>query len=106
MIKIIVVTESKTKKITLLEVKGHAYSGEPGHDLVCAAVSAVVIGGINALEDLGNYQFIHDSGHVLIETHHETDEHDSVVLETILTMLTAIEESSSNYVRIQRKEEN
>ena len=33
-----------------LEVKGHAGSGPYGHDLACAAVSAITFGGLNALE--------------------------------------------------------
>jgi uncharacterized protein YsxB (DUF464 family) len=32
-----------------LEAKGHANSAPYGADLVCAAVSAVILGGFNAL---------------------------------------------------------
>ncbi|KHE70602.1 ribosomal-processing cysteine protease Prp [Halobacillus sp. BBL2006] len=34
------------------EISGHAESGPYGHDLVCAAVSAVSIGTVNAIERL------------------------------------------------------
>jgi uncharacterized protein YsxB (DUF464 family) len=33
-----------------LRISGHAYSGEPGHDLVCAAVSGISFGMFNAIE--------------------------------------------------------
>lgn len=33
-------------------VEGHAGSGDPGNDIVCAAVSAIAYTGANALEEL------------------------------------------------------
>ncbi|WP_163526472.1 ribosomal-processing cysteine protease Prp [Halobacillus ihumii] len=38
--------------ITGFEITGHAESGPYGHDLVCAAVSAVSFGAVNAIESL------------------------------------------------------
>ena len=40
------------RKYNRLTAKGHAYSGEEGHDLICAAVSALMLtmaGNVNAL---------------------------------------------------------
>lgn len=44
--------EIKVKRQPTLEIviSGHAYSGDPGHDLVCAAVSAIVFGSLNAFD--------------------------------------------------------
>jgi uncharacterized protein YsxB (DUF464 family) len=42
-------------------VKGHANSGAYGHDLVCAAVSAVVTGACNAIETSEDFQIKIDS---------------------------------------------
>ena len=39
------------KDIETLKVSGHANFANYGKDIVCAGVSAVVTGGINALED-------------------------------------------------------
>ncbi|MFA1822549.1 ribosomal-processing cysteine protease Prp [Virgibacillus oceani] len=51
MIKVIV---SRTRnEITAFELSGHAESGPYGYDLVCAAVSAVSIGTLNAASELG-----------------------------------------------------
>ncbi|TCT27122.1 hypothetical protein EDD68_101490 [Melghiribacillus thermohalophilus] len=38
--------------ITAFELKGHADSGPKGYDLVCAAVSAISFGAINAVMKL------------------------------------------------------
>ncbi len=38
--------------IDRLMVKGHAGSGDYGHDLVCAAVSALVINFVNSVEGI------------------------------------------------------
>jgi|SRR5690625_4942068 hypothetical protein len=51
MIKVII---SRTNnEITAFELSGHAESGPYGYDLVCAAVSAVSIGTVNAAAVLG-----------------------------------------------------
>ena len=34
-----------------LHFSGHAYSNDPGKDLVCAAISSIAIGVLNALEE-------------------------------------------------------
>ncbi len=47
MIKVIVTR--KNDKITSLEVSGHANYEVKGKDIVCAGVSAIVVGGFNAL---------------------------------------------------------
>lgn len=39
-------------QIKEIELSGHADSGPKGHDLVCAAISAVTIGAINSVEEL------------------------------------------------------
>ena len=45
------------RKYNRLTAQGHAYSGEEGHDLVCAAVSALMLtmaGNVGSLAKLGN----------------------------------------------------
>jgi uncharacterized protein YsxB (DUF464 family) len=45
------------RKYNRLTAQGHAYSGEEGHDLVCAAVSALMLtmaGNVGSLTKLGN----------------------------------------------------
>ena len=45
------------RKYNRLTAQGHAYSGEEGHDLICAAVSALMLtmaGNVGSLAELGN----------------------------------------------------
>ncbi|USS91153.1 ribosomal-processing cysteine protease Prp [Fructilactobacillus carniphilus] len=42
--------------ITGFELSGHADSGEYGHDIVCAAVSALAITTVNGLEQIAGLQ--------------------------------------------------
>ncbi|MBO6280369.1 MAG: ribosomal-processing cysteine protease Prp [Bacilli bacterium] len=100
MIKIVIKRDVKTQKITKIEVKGHANSDVYGKDLVCAAVTTVLTGGMNALQDK-NYDFALKEGYILINSQNIPSDYDSVVLKTIETQLLTIEESNHQYVRIE-----
>lgn len=50
--------DRQKEKITSFTIKGHANSGPHGHDIVCAGVSAVVIGTENAIETLCGVRLI------------------------------------------------
>ena len=47
MIKVII--EKNDSIISVLEVSGHSNYDEKGKDIVCAGVSAIIVGGLNAL---------------------------------------------------------
>ena len=100
MIKIIVKRDVSTNKIIEIEVNGHANSDVYGKDLVCAAVTSVLTGGMNALEDK-EYHFELKEGHIQIKALDIPSDYDSVVLRTIETQLMTIEESNKKYVRIE-----
>ncbi len=46
----VVIQRNQRGKITAFQINGHAGYGEPGEDIVCAAVSAISIGMVNAVE--------------------------------------------------------
>ncbi|WP_243297470.1 ribosomal-processing cysteine protease Prp [Bacillus litorisediminis] len=46
------INKDSDKRITSFLIQGHAQFAEPGEDIVCAGVSAVSIGSINAVEEL------------------------------------------------------
>ena len=48
----ITITKTSAKRITAVEVKGHAGYAEHGQDIVCAAVSAITIGTVNSVKKL------------------------------------------------------
>ena len=89
MIKI-TIRYAKSKEFESLSIKGHANSGPLGHDLVCAAVSGVVLGGINALE--GEFSLKQDSksGSIELAKSQDISEHDKVVIETIIAQIKSI----------------
>ncbi len=88
-----------------LEVKGHADSGEYGKDLVCAAVSAIVVGALNALEGEEDiYDICIEEGHVkcFAKTNGISD-HDETVIETLIIQLKTIEVSYPKNLEIKER---
>ena len=87
------------------EVKGHALFAPYGQDLVCAGVSAVVIGGFNALE-----KYVNDKSVELIQKESELkvdvikdNETIQTILNTILVQLQTIESSYQKNIKITIK---
>jgi len=71
-------------------IKGHAKSGQAGHDLVCAGVSSIVNGGQSALLHEKRFTIVNDEGYASIVSKEPLDPHDYVVLHTILRQLETI----------------
>ena len=90
------------KDVKSLTVSGHANYDEYGKDIVCAGVSAIVTGGINALEPhIKNIDIINESnklGVIVIES----NEVIQVILNTMLIQLETIENSYKKYIKIKR----
>lgn len=84
-----------------IEVKGHANSAPKGHDLVCAAVSAVVTGGFNAIENKKAFDFKLLEGDAHLRSLEPISSHDKVVVETIITSLMTIAESNPKSIKIK-----
>jgi uncharacterized protein YsxB (DUF464 family) len=98
------VTFLEQPHLTYLKVEGHANFAPHGEDLVCSAVSAVLIGGLNNLHQPEHYQIEIEEGKVIVKELKPTNEHDHIVLETILTSLKTIANDYPKYLQIQRKE--
>ena len=90
-------------KITSLTVKGHANSAPKGEDLVCAAVSSILVGGCNALTNPNCYAIKLDSGDASINETSNANKHDYEVLETILIQFKTIEESNKKFLQVIEK---
>lgn len=52
MIEVSVERNKETNQITSFTISGHANAGPHGYDIVCAAVSALSIGAVNAVAKL------------------------------------------------------
>ena len=61
MIKILIKYEGN--EFDSLEVKGHANSAPHGQDLVCAGVSAILIGGLNNLDNVKSFDIKIEEGY-------------------------------------------
>ena len=99
MIKVLINYEEKNFKS--LEVKGHANYAPHGEDLVCAAVSAIVTGGANNLENKKGFEIKLQEGDALIKAIDSVSSHDEIVLETIICGLKTIEESYPKFIQIK-----
>ena len=100
MIKIVIKTDEASQKITSIEVKGHANKAPYGKDLVCAAISAIITGGMNALQDK-EYDFKLDEGHAYIKALDIPSDYDAVVLKTMQIQFQTVEEAEKDFVRIE-----
>lgn len=99
MIKVLI--KSEGEKLQSLEVKGHANSAPHGEDLICAAVSAVVTGGANAIKDLNDIEIKLDEGYALFKVNNSLSSHDEIVMETIITGLKTIAEGNDKFIQIK-----
>lgn len=101
----------KNDQIIAFELSGHAESGPYGYDLVCAGVSAVSFGAVNAIyklceidleieqSDEGGY--LHVSLPQLID--HQLSEQVQLLLKGMIISLQTIEQEYSQFIKIDRK---
>ena len=95
--------EYRGKGISSIAIKGHANSAPAGHDLVCAAVSAIAVGSLNALEEADDYEIEMDEGYVSVKIPGSISEHDQTVFETMIIQLKTIEVSYSEAITIKER---
>lgn len=103
MVKVDIEFANEGKFIESIEVEGHANSAPYPHDLVCAAVSAIVVGSMNALENSDEYNIEIEEGHVMFESNKKLTDHDNTVLETMIIQLKTIELSYKNTIKIKER---
>jgi len=101
-------TTKKAEQYIAFEISGHAESGPYGYDLVCAAVSAVSFGAVNALITLGQYEPIIDQanegGYLYVELPQSlTDEQmekAQIIMKTMIISLETIEREYRQFIQI------
>lgn len=96
----------KDDHIIRMTVKGHAQSTHKGEDLVCASVSSITTGALNALDIL-----VHDACElkltkgndpvidIIVKEGQNTDVQQ--ILKAVLIQLKTLEETQGKYVHIQ-----
>ena len=102
MIKVLI--EKNDSIISSLEVSGHSNYDEKGKDIVCAGVSAIVVGGINALINENKkaieYECKEGYARVLVKN---IDSNIEKILDVISTQLYTVEESYPKFIKIIEK---
>lgn len=91
-------------QVLSFELKGHADSGPYGYDLVCAAVSAVTFGALNAIEALTDTSLgieqASSGGYLKASCQAEEATHAQLLLEGMLIALRTIEDSYGEHIKI------
>ena len=99
MIKILIRFEEKNFKS--LEVKGHANVAPHGQDLVCAAVSGILTGCTNAIQEENKFHLDVDEGYYKLEAIDSLSPHDEAVIDTIIVGLKTIANEYDKFIQIQ-----
>ena len=92
-------------KYSSLVVSGHSNYDEHGKDIVCAGVSAIVTGGLNALaiEDKNKISYRVKDGYVNVDVLDIENDRLQLIMDVIVIQLKTIEESYKKYVKINEK---
>lgn len=107
MIRVNIERNRSSGTIEAYAVTGHAFYGKPGHDIVCAGVSAVAIGTVNAVEKLTGVPLPSEMSEGLLKVRipEQTDASKSdqiqLLLESMVVMLESIEEAYGKYIAIR-----
>lgn len=103
-----IVLYKKDKLIHAFEISGHANSGPYGYDLVCAGVSAVSFGAINAVMELCEKELIikqeDDGGYLYMELPKSLlhMEQAQIILQAMVISLETIERNYHQFIQIKK----
>ncbi|WP_170007805.1 ribosomal-processing cysteine protease Prp [Bacillus fonticola] len=107
---IAVTVQQRDNRIHSLTLEGHAGFAKHGEDLVCAGVSAVIFGGINAVEELLSVslqveQRPNESGYIRADVPAglpvDKEANVELLLRSIISSLRTIERDYGKYVSIK-----
>ena len=99
------IKKTKEDTITYMSIRGHADYGVKGKDLVCAAVSAIGVGGLNSLDKMAR-ETVSDElseGNIVIQII-TADLTQQNILKTMLYQLETVEYKYSKYIQITKQE--
>lgn len=92
----------KEQKFIEIECSGHALYDNKGKDIVCSAVSAIMFGGLNALNEKTIKTCI-KKGYVKVDLVDENDAESLIILKTMLVQLMTIADNYKKFVSISKK---
>jgi hypothetical protein len=100
--------QRKNSLVSSIELSGHAGSGPYGFDLVCAAVSGISIGTVNAIGELTNVDLTIEEGgeggylKIVFSALHSNSELDKaqLLVEGMLVSLRSVEKEYGEFIQI------
>ena len=104
------IRRSKEGRIRSFSSKGHAGYAEKGSDIVCSAVSVLVINTLNSIErllpeDSGKMEVKTDEGLISVKFQDEPSEKAELLLETMYLGLTDVRKNYGKYIEIKEDKE-
>lgn len=90
------------KKSLIMEfsISGHAYSAPKGNDLVCAAVSGIVFGILNSLDNKKNNRIVVKDNFVKISVLNLKDNKNQIILNVLKKSLITVEKENKRNIKI------
>ena len=98
-----VIYEVKDDLYTYIESKGHANSDEYGKDLICASVSSIMFGFMNALDVLDEDVEIKQLTNKIVIKNHSKSEMIQDYFELVMMQLKTLEETYGDFIKVERK---
>ncbi|WP_096435838.1 ribosomal-processing cysteine protease Prp [Alteribacter populi] len=107
----VTIERNENKHLASFTMEGHADSGPHGHDLVCAAASALSFGTINAIAELCKLELPVQMGkeggflrcHVPSDLGNDTYEKVQLLLEGLVVSFSMLEEQYGEYIQVNRR---
>jgi len=86
------------KDIKKIEISGHADSANKGQDLICAGVSSISIGLLNALDQIcnGDSELICKDNQIMIKVLHNSSKIQDVLATGLIQLITMAERYPEN----------
>lgn len=99
--------KTRNQSIYKIEISGHAFSGDKGYDLVCAGVSSICVGALNAFDAMGDNctLVLEETPYILIECKTQTD-NNKLMMDFLHIQLKTVEVVHGEHIKINVKEES
>lgn len=96
----------KDNAITKITISGHAFSNDPGFDLVCAGVSSIATGALNGFDALDTSTALEMTDAPFISiTCNQINHKNQLLMEFLFYQLKTIEDAHDEHLNITVKEE-
>lgn len=102
MIKAVYEVNDKNQYVSL-KVQGHALQNEYGKDLICASVSSIMFGFMNALDALDEDVKIKQLTNKIEVVNESSSQVIQDYFELVIIQLKTIEESYGDFIKVERK---